>query len=345
MAINNLPIFRSVRLRHKDQKPEGNGDGGVITDDSSPPATKTPSLKDGNNNTVHASRPRKWLTIIACVLLFIGFIFLILILTAQTSVKPVLKSTWFIKIDLSNILVRASTPGSDFPLLNSIARSLGLHDFYLVGLWNYCEGYNDEGITNCSKPTSLYYFNPVKIMLSELLAGATITLPSDILTILHLIQIASNAMFILFLLGLLLTFLSLLLSPLSLLRSPHFSPRERSCWVGFGLGLISFFAAFCTIVASVVGTVMFTIMRNVLRSQPMLNIGAVLGVQMLAFMWVASGAVLFAFVLQVRCCCCCRNGRKEKKRARRREREMSGGEVGKGGLFGGLRRRGKGGEA
>ncbi|OBT43964.1 hypothetical protein VE00_04652 [Pseudogymnoascus sp. WSF 3629] len=250
MAINNLPILRSVRLRHKDQKPEGNGNGGVVTDDASPPATKPPSLKDGGNNTVHASRPRKWLTIIACVLLFIGFIFLILILTAQTSVKPVLKSTWFIKIDLSNILVRASTPGSDFPLLNSIARSLGLHDFYLVGLWNYCEGYNDEGITNCSKSTPLYYFNPVKILLSELLAGATITLPSSILTILHLIQLASNII----------------------------------CWIGFGLGLLSFLAAFCTVVASVVATVMFTIMRNVLRSQPMLNIGAVLGVQMLAFM-------------------------------------------------------------
>ncbi|KFY43484.1 hypothetical protein V494_01967 [Pseudogymnoascus sp. VKM F-4513 (FW-928)] len=140
MAIN-LPIFRSVRLRQKNQKQEGNG--GVSTDDASPPATNPPSLKDGHNS-VGPSKLRKFLTILACVLLFIGFIFLILILTAQTSVKPVLMSTWFIKIDLSNILVRATTPGSEFPLLNSIARSLGLHDFYLVGLWNFCEGYTDE---------------------------------------------------------------------------------------------------------------------------------------------------------------------------------------------------------
>ncbi|OBT65269.1 hypothetical protein VE03_04654 [Pseudogymnoascus sp. 23342-1-I1] len=334
MAIN-LPSFKSVRLRHKEPKPEGGN--GVATDDASPPVTKAPSLKDGQ---VQLSKARKWVTILACVLLFIGFIFLILILTAQTSLKPVLKSTWFIKIDLSNILVRSTTPGSEFPLLNSIARSLGLHDFYLVGLWNYCEGYNDEGITNCSKPVSLYYFNPVKILLSELLAGATITLPSDILTILRLIQIASNAMFLLFLLGIIFTFLSLLLSPLSLLRSPHFSPRQRSCWVGCGLGLISFLAAFCTIVAAVVGTVMFTIMRNVLKSQPMLNIGAELGVQMLAFMWVAAGSVLFAFVMQVRCCCCCRGGRREKKAARRREREMGRGEKGPG-LLENLRRRGR----
>jgi len=32
---------------------------------------------------------------------------------------------------------------AEFKFLNSIARSLGLHDFYQVGLWNYCEGYND----------------------------------------------------------------------------------------------------------------------------------------------------------------------------------------------------------
>ncbi|KFX94229.1 hypothetical protein V490_04464 [Pseudogymnoascus sp. VKM F-3557] len=243
----NLPIFRSVRLRHKEPKPEGHG---VSTDDSSPPATKAPSLKDGHNSYA-PSTARKWLTILACVLLFLAFIFLILVLTAQTSVKPVLMSTWFIKINLSNILVRSTTPGSEFPLLNSIARSLGLHDFYLVGLWNFCEGYTDEGITNCSKPTTMYYFNPVKILLSELLAGATITLPSDIVTILRLIQMASNVMFVLFLLGIIFTFLSLLLSPLSLLRNPHFSPKPRSCWVGFGLGIISFLAAFCTTVAAV----------------------------------------------------------------------------------------------
>lgn len=190
----------------------------------------------------------------------------------------------------------------------------------------------------------MYYFNPVKILLSELLAGATITLPSDIVTILRLIQMASNVMFILFLVGIIFTFLSLLLSPLSLLRNPHFSPKPRSCWVGFGLGIISFLAAFCTTVAAVVGTVMFTIMRNVLRSQPMLNIGAELGVQMLAFMWIAAGSVLFAFVMQARCCCCCRSGRKERKRTKRREKEMSEGSKGPG-FIENLRRRGRVGEA
>lgn len=76
------------------------------------------------------------------------------------------------KIDLSNI-IPLSVPNARF--INSIARSIGLHDFYQVGLWNFCEGYNDEGITFCSKPETLYWFNPIEIILSELLAGASST--------------------------------------------------------------------------------------------------------------------------------------------------------------------------
>lgn len=76
----------------------------------------------------------------------------------------------------------------------------------------------------------------------------------------------------------------------------------------------------------------------------MLNIGAELGVQMLAFMWIAAGSVLFAFVMQARCCCCCRSGRKERKRTKRREKEMSEGSKGPG-FIENLRRRGRVGEA
>ncbi len=48
---------------------------------------------------------------------------------------------YFYKLDLSDIIPE-SVPNA--VLINSIARSLGLHDFYQVGLWNFCEGYNDE---------------------------------------------------------------------------------------------------------------------------------------------------------------------------------------------------------
>lgn len=88
----------------------------------------------------------------------------------NVSNRPVVRQTYFLKMDLSNIV--PLSVGSDV-LVNSIARSIGLHDFYQVGLWGFCEGYDDTGITHCSKPESLYAFNPVQIILNELLSGAT----------------------------------------------------------------------------------------------------------------------------------------------------------------------------
>lgn len=50
---------------------------------------------------------------------------------------------------------------------------------------------------------------------------------------------------------------------------------------------------------------MFSIFKNVLTSQPELNIGANLGKQMLAFMWIGAGGSLIGFVIQLCLSCCC----------------------------------------
>ena len=111
-----------------------------------------------------------WHRLLRSFLYLIAWIFLVLVVIGNVSNKAVLRDTWFLKIDLSNI-IPLSVPNA--VLINSIARSIGLHDFYTVGLWNFCEGYNDSGITKCSKPETLYWFNPVEIIMSELLSGAT----------------------------------------------------------------------------------------------------------------------------------------------------------------------------
>ena len=59
----------------------------------------------------------------------------------NTHNTPVLNRIYFYKLDLTNVLPQ-SVPNAN--LINSIARSIGLHDFYQVGMWTYCEGYNDE---------------------------------------------------------------------------------------------------------------------------------------------------------------------------------------------------------
>jgi len=81
-----------------------------------------------------------------------------------------LNNVYFIRLDLSNI-VPTSIP--NFRLINTIAQTLGLHDFYQVGLWNWCAGYRGQGITYCSDPQTLFWFNPIAVIQGELLAGAS----------------------------------------------------------------------------------------------------------------------------------------------------------------------------
>ena len=223
---------------------------------------------------------------------------------------PVIQSTWIFHLDLSNVYAQAFD-STNLVFVNSIARSLGLHDFYQVGLWGYCEGYRNEGITGCSPPQALYWFNPVQILLSELLAGATIVLPADINNVLNLVRIASNLMFTFFLTGLVMNFVAVFVVVLA----------WYSRWWSLLLALFTFVAALLTTAAAVIATVMFTIFRNVVTSQAGLNIGAKLGIQMLTFMWIGAGGSLLGFGIHLCLSCCCasrrdvRTGRKMGRRS------------------------------
>ncbi|KAJ5099037.1 hypothetical protein N7532_006038 [Penicillium argentinense] len=277
----------------------------------------------------------QWHRIMRSLLYLLAWIFLVLVCIGNLSDKPVLRSTYFLYLDLADI-IPLSVPNA--VLINSIARSIGLHDFYQVGLWGFCEGYNNNGITSCSKPQSLYAFNPVKIILNELLAGASIALPSDIEEPLNLARIASHWMFGLFIAAAVLNFVMIFLSPLavssrppqtiklwasaaatdgniSLAGQPPHRRRTFVCLRSLPFLFLTFITALITIVASAVATVMFEIFANVFtNADPSLNIHAHVGTQMLAFMWVASGFSLIAFIVQFSSCCasCC-GGHKARK--------------------------------
>jgi hypothetical protein len=117
-----------------------------------------------------ATRTRKTWALITSFFLFVALIFLILVEIASVSNRSIINNWYFIKLDLANV-VPSSVP--NFALINTIAQTLGLHDFYQVGLWGFCEGYKGQGVTFCSKPQTLYWFNPVEILRNELLAGAS----------------------------------------------------------------------------------------------------------------------------------------------------------------------------
>ncbi|KAH8596443.1 SUR7/PalI family-domain-containing protein [Bisporella sp. PMI_857] len=266
---------------------------------TSPASTYVPSV-----DLKKATKSRKNAIALACFFFFISVIFLLLTIIGNINKKAVLRDTWFFKLDLTNI-IPASTDG--ITLVNSLARSLGLHDFYQVGLWNFCEGYNDEGITRCSSPKTLYWFNPVQIILNELLSGATVALPNDINNILRLIRIASNVMFGCFLTGICMNVVSIFVTPVVL----------YSRWWSFPIAIWTFIAALLTTIATVIATVMFIIFRNVITSQDGLNIGAEVGTQMFAFMWVGCAFTIFGFAIHLGLSCCCAS-RRDVKTGRRK---------------------------
>jgi hypothetical protein len=261
--------------------------------------------------TYQKSRPT-FLRIFVAFIYLIALVFIILVEIGNLNGKSVIRDTYFLNINISDI-VPTTVPNAS--LLNSLAQSIGLHDFYQVGLWGYCEGYNDAGITYCSPPKTLYWFNPVEIILSELLAGASITLPEEIISILKIVKTASQWMFGLFMTGAVLTLLSIFLAPMAFSSKPRWEhKRKRIFFRSFPIVFLTFFAFLCTAAASVVATVMFVIFTNVLNNDAAdLNIVPTLGVQMLAFEWTATGLLLLGLLMQLGTCCgiCCCNGRKK----------------------------------
>ncbi|KAJ9642438.1 hypothetical protein H2199_004819 [Coniosporium tulheliwenetii] len=243
-----------------------------------------------------ATKTRKTFALLSAFFLFISVIFLVLVEIGNTYNRPVLRDIYFIKLDLSHV-VPSSVPNA--PLLNTIARTLGLHDFYQVGLWGFCQGYDNEGITNCSPPKTLYWFNPVEIIMNSLLAGATIALPADVNDILDLIQMVSQTMFGLFLTGICLAFVVLFLAPCSV----------YSRLAAIPIAILTTLAALCITVGSALATAMFVIFRNTISGVQELRIGAYLGLEMFIFMWIASAFALLAMIIQLGECCCCTSRR------------------------------------
>ncbi|KAM0511493.1 hypothetical protein ACHAPE_009848 [Trichoderma viride] len=232
---------------------------------------------------------------------FITIPFLILVLIGNTHINPVLDDIFFFKLDVSHI-IPISVENSN--LLNSVARSLGLHDFYQVGVWSYCEGYNDEGVTFCSPPKSFFWFNPVEVLVGELLAGAKIALPSEVVTILTLLRIGSQVMYAFFMSGIVLNFVLLLVTPLVL----------RTRWFSLFTSLVGGVAGIVLTVAAIIATVISVAAKIALTAQDQLNIQCDIGGKMFAFMWIAALSTDFAFLLHAAMGCCCapdkRNGSK-----------------------------------
>ncbi|KAK7394080.1 hypothetical protein QQX98_013133 [Neonectria punicea] len=241
---------------------------------------------------------RRNTAIAASVFYFITIPFLILVIIGNTYNNKILTDIYFFSLDVSQV-IPISVDNSN--LLNSVARSLGLHDFYQVGIWNFCEGYNDEGVTHCSHPEQFYWFNPVEVLVSELLAGAQIALPSEAITVLTILRIGSQIMYGCFMAGICINVVLVLMSPLVV----------RTRWWSLALSFLAFVAAVVVTLAAVIATVISFAAKIALTKQDQLNIKANIGVKMFVFMWIAAVATDIAFLLHAAMGCCCRPDRRQ----------------------------------
>ncbi|KAJ0107411.1 hypothetical protein N8I77_002334 [Diaporthe amygdali] len=242
------------------------------------------------------TRARSIFAGLASFLYLLSWIFLMLIELGQTRKNSILGEIYFFRLSLADII---PTSIQNAQLINSIARGIGLHDFYQPGLWNFCEGYNDEGITSCSTPKSYYWFNPVEIILNELLSGATIALPAEITQILGILKLCSNIMFAFFLAGTVISFVMVFLSPIAIF----------SRWWALPMSLISFLTFLVILVGSVIASVISFVFKYAATAQTSLNINAYVGTRMFVFMWISTGCALIAFILHAGMGCCCTSRR------------------------------------
>jgi len=126
-----------------------------------------------------------------------------------------------------------------------------------------------------------------------------VVLPTQVTTYLHILKVASNVMFGLFLAGTVLSFVLIFILPLSV----------YSRWVTFFISLFAGLNAIFILIASVIGTAISVIFKRALESYQELNIGANIGRKMLAFTWIASAFAVIAWIIQVSLVCCCTSRR------------------------------------
>ena len=141
---------------------------------SSPTGTSETTLNNDHlskQQIKRATRTRFSCGLFTSFCLLVSVVFLIIVEVANTRTGSVLTNVYFIRLNLANVI---PTSFANATLLNSIAQTLGLHDYYQVGLWNYCQGYLDSrGTDSCLPTQTLYWFNPVEIISSQLIAGAS----------------------------------------------------------------------------------------------------------------------------------------------------------------------------
>jgi len=132
----------------------------------------------------------------------------------------------------------------------------------------------------------MYTFDPTQIFSKELDAGQLVDIPPSIQDNLNKLHTATQWMFAMYIVGVVLAFLTILIG-LTALFTRYGSVVST---------IVSFLAFLFILAATLVAQIMFVIYRNVINGTIIeLNVSASLGTTMFAFSWTASAAALVAF--------------------------------------------------
>ena len=223
--------------------------------------------------------------------------------------------------------------------LNDLAKDLGLHDFYSAHLLNFCEGFYtptdtpnatisksdiDKNVTACSNRTAMYSFNPRETLqreLDESEYGSKINLtelgwPDSIDDAIQTLEMASNAMFVLYCIGIAFAALSLILALASLFTAPG---GKMSACANVSVELIAFLAVgIASALATAIGVKAAEIVND--KGEDV-GVSAQRGSKFMALTWVATACLLVASFVW---CFDCFAGRKRRGGGGRRRGEKGG---------------------
>lgn len=143
------------------------------------------------------------------------------------------------------------------------------------------------------------WFNPVEILVGELLSGAQIALPSAVITVLRLLRIGSQTMYVCFMAGTVLNFI--------LVFATYLVVRTR--WFTLLISVIAGASSILLTVGAIIATIISVAAKVALTSQDQLNIRVEIGIKMFAFMWIGALLTDLAFLLHAALGCCCKPDR------------------------------------
>ncbi|TKA66060.1 hypothetical protein B0A55_09918 [Friedmanniomyces simplex] len=215
--------------------------------------------------------------------------------------------------------------------LSSLARALGLHDFYNVHLLDFCEGYYTpspvpnttlprrkihQNVTSCSNRTAMYSFNPRNTLQQELNASghgdidltSNLDWPADVDKGLHALVIAQKATFVLYCVAIALIGVATLLALLGM-----FSEGRMGAFVNVLVDWLAFLAI--GLASAIATAVAVKAVHVVNKYGDHIGARASTGGKFLVLTWVATAVMLVASMVW---CFECIVGRKEKRRVSRK---------------------------